>query len=558
MADAKTKAKKTLSNSRVVLIVLGMAGLFFLYGGISSAEEMTKVEKLDENKITLYKDIFDQSFYSEAVNQLDFGRWGRKIFRKKIPSANVNVFDEVPDSNFFINRHERQKLSLAELEKGFCETKGPDLSRPLTLVAAEQQDLHFEFVVEDAAKDQYILRFDRQTNLELNTAAEVIASRFYHAIGYNVPQYTILFFKPEQITIGKDAITCDNSGFVKKLDQIILMRYLVSIPQTPDGFYRASANKVPAGESLGSFSFWSRRKNDPSDPVNHRDRREIRTLGIFSSWLNDYGIYESDTIDMLEKEGDQTFVQHYLASFTNALGAYIDGPKPPMFGYEHMVDYGEIFKTILAFGFREKPWQKKWRAAEQKPHPSPAVGYFSNQCFDPAKYKTELPYEAFRVTTRADGFWAAKIMASFSDEDIRSLVKAGHYTDPEASDYIANTLIERRDIITRYWFSKVAPLDGFEFSNSKLSFKDLAADQGFEEEGSAVYLAEIFESGKHRKTLAKIDSRKPELTIDPSWFKIAPQIEVVIKALRPDATKKSSAVVVLLTSDSIQGIHHED
>ena len=48
-----------------------------------------------------------------------------------------------------------------------------------------------------------------------------------------------------------------------------------------------------------------------------------------------------------------------------------------------------------------------------------------DELFDPARYKTEFPYEAFRVVTRADGFWAAKLLMSFSDGDIRAMVKAG-------------------------------------------------------------------------------------------------------------------------------------
>ena len=56
---------------------------------------------INRQKTGLYKDVFDQGVYYEGVNQLDLGRWGRKIFGKKIPSANVNIFDEVPDSSFY-------------------------------------------------------------------------------------------------------------------------------------------------------------------------------------------------------------------------------------------------------------------------------------------------------------------------------------------------------------------------------------------------------------------------------------------------------------------------
>lgn len=537
--------------------VLAAFVLSLFFGGTSSfAAEINQVEKPQENEVTLYKDVFDQAFYSEALNQLDLGRWVRKIFRKTVPSANVNIFDEVPDSTFFTNRQGRQRLSTEDLEKGACETEGPDVSRPLTLIAAEQQGLRYGFVVEDAKKDQYILRFDLQSHPELNTGAEVVASRFYHAIGYNTPQYTVFFFKPEQLEISPDAITFDNTGFVKKLTRNILDRYFTSIPQTADGFYRASADKVLPGKEIGEFSFMSRRKNDPDDPVNHRDRREIRALGIFAAWLNDYGVYENNTYDMLVTGNGKNHIKHYLADFTHTLGASTEGAKPPMVGYEYMADYGETFKTILALGLREKPWQKQWREAGEKQHPLPAVGYFSNEGFNPAKYKTELPYEAFRMVTRADGLWAAKILASFSDEDIRAMVKAGQYTDARAMEHLVQTLIERRDLIARYWFSQGGALDSFGFSNGKISFKDLAVDHGFEKQENTSYSVEVFTEGR-KKEIAKFTSTEPGFSVDPSWTGDGRKAEITIRVRRV-SSPESPLVKLLLDPGGICGIRHED
>lgn len=535
-----------------------LTALLFVLTPAVHAGDGAKAGKPEVEEIGFYQDVFDQNFYSEAANQFDLGRWGRKLFHKKIPSANVNIFDEVPDSSFFTNRHARRKLPVAELEQGFRETEGPDMSRPLTVIGIEQEGLECGFLVEDARKDRYILRFDPQNHAELNTAAELIASRFYHALGYNVPQYTLLIFKPEQLAITPDAVAYDNTGFVKKLTQELLDRYLVSMLQNPDGSYRASAGKIPPGEEAGSFNFWSRRKNDPEDSVNHRDRREIRALGIFSAWLNDHGLYESNTVDMKVTENGKTAFKHYLTDFTCALGASTGGPKPPMFGYEYIIDYGETFKTMLALGFREKPWQKKWREAGEQPDPNPAVGYFSNQLFDPAKFKPQLPYEAFRIATRADGFWAAKIMASFSDDDIRAMVRAGQYTDPAAADTIAKTLIERRDIIVRHWLSQVNPLDGFEFSNGKLSFRDLAAERGFEKKEGTVYTAEVFADGKAKKPRKKVTAHGTEFMIDPSWYGTSGGAEVLIRALRLSSSKESPFVKVILGPEGVRGIRRED
>lgn len=506
----------------------------------------------------LYKDIFDQNFYSEGVNQLDLGRWWRKIAHKKIPAANINIFDEVPDSNFFTNRHARVRLSETELEKGYHENEGTELGQPLTVIAAEQKGVNYGFIVEDAKKDRHLLKFDSQGHLEMNTGAEVIASRFYHALGYNVPQYVILFFKSDQIKASETAITYNNTGFVKKLDQKILEEYLLTIPQTAEGVYRASASKLLKGQAAGDVSFWSRKKKDPQDIVNHRDRREIRALGIFSAWLNNDDVRESSTLYMKVDENGQVVFTPYLFGFMNALGSSAEGAKPPMLGHEYLVDYGEAFKSFLALGFREKPWQKRWREAGEKVNPLPAVGYFSSEHFDPSKHKTFLPYEAFRLVTRADGFWAAKNIMAFSDEDIRAMVKAGQYSDPATADYIAKTLIERRQKIAQYWFAQANPLDKFKMTGNHLSFQDLAIEHGFvSKEGTAYYVDVVSAEAKSKK-ISTLKTTESVISILPEWLSGSGNIRCLIRTERSSSRELSPSVAITLDASGIRSIRHAD
>jgi hypothetical protein len=311
------------------------------------------------------------------------------------------------------------------------------------------------------------------------------------------------------------------------------------------------------GSYHGIFSFESRRKDDPADRVNHRDRREIRTLGIFAAWLNHYDLRESDTLDISVEENGETKTKHYLADFNGALGSTQEGPKQPMLGYEYMIDYGEIAKSILALGFREKPWQKKWRAEGEKIQGSPAVGYFTNELFDPARYKTQFPYEAFRLVTRADGFWAAKLLMSFSDEDIRAMVNAGQYSNVKDADTIAKTLIERRDMIARFWFSRANPLDGFAFDGGKLSFKDLAVDYGFASKEGNVYLAEVMIDGRKEK-ISQFETKELAFNIKPEWIPASGSAKILLRVKRVSDKKTSPAVTILLNAGGVQGIRRED
>ena len=546
----KTNGKKIWLGT--IFAILGVCVIGFT--GTAVAGEVVKFKKSESS---FYSDLFDQSVYNEGVNQLDLGRWGRRLFGKKLPSKDVNVFDEVPDSAFFKNRQGRERLSAEALEKGYQEISEPDLSKPLRITAAEQRGIYPRFWAQDARGDEYLLEFDPQGNMELATGAEIVASRFYYALGYAVPQFTILLIKPDQLQVASGATTWEDTGFKKALSQKRFEEYLMILPQNGKGLYRASTCKIMKGNYHGIFSFESRRKDDPADLINHRDLREIRTLGIFASWLNHYDLRESDTLDMSVEENGQTVLKHYIVDFNGALGSMQEGPKAPMIGYEHAIDYGETFKSILALGFREKPWQKKWRLAGEKISGSPAVGYFTNDLFDPARYKTEFPYEAFRLVTRADGFWAAKLLMSFSDEDIRAMIKAGQYSDAKDADVIARTLIERRDKIIRFWLFRANPLDGFSFSGGKLSFKDLAVERGLASKEGTIYHVEVSHDGRKGK-IAQFATEEPVLHIQPEWISAKGEAKILIRVGHASSKKLGPAVTVLLRADGILGIRHED
>lgn len=489
-----------------------------------------------------YKDIYEQNVHSEIVNQLDLSRQSRRLFHKPLRSADVNIFDEVPDSAFYTKRHARMVLSKDEMAKAYAETVGPDLSRNLTVIGGEINGLQSTYRVKDARGDTYLLKFDSAENAELSTAAEVIASRVYYALGYNVPQYTVVSIPAGKLKVGEATKIKDDTGFVKTLTQERLDEYLLFSPQSEDGSFRVSATKIISGESKGFFSFTGRRKNDPDDLVNHRDRREIRALSVFSAWVNNTDVSESNTYDALVTENGKTFLKHYLIDFNSALGSSHRGVKPPMFGHEYAADFGETTKAFLTLGFWEKPWQKRWREAGEKASDLPGVGYFDNRHFPEAHYKVQLPYEAFKRLTRADGFWAAKQIMAFSDDDIRAMVSAGKISSKESVDDIVKTLIERRNLIGQYWFSKANSLDDFKVESGKLAFKDLAVNAGFATSRSYIVSA-LNEKNKVVKT----------------WTVNEPQIQVDSnQILEIRTSEKDPSVRVSVNADGVASVHHQD
>ena len=78
-----------------------------------------------------------------------------------------------------------------------------------------------------------------------------------------------------------------------------------------------------------------------------------------------------------------------------------------------------------------------------------------------------------------DAFWAARIVARFSDDAIRALVAKGKYSDPTAADALADALIKRRDTIKDVWLTVVNPIVNATLSpDGELRFENAAVTHG--------------------------------------------------------------------------------
>ena len=107
----------------------------------------------------------------------------------------------------------------------------------------------------------------------------------------------------------------------------------------------------------------------------------------------------------------------------------------------------------------------------------PGVGRIESEHFQPERWKPTLPNPAFLNARDDDTFWAAQRVMAFSDEAIRAVVASGAFSDAQASQYLSQVLIERRDAIGRTWLTHRNPLtkptvdpEGY------LSFRNAASD----------------------------------------------------------------------------------
>jgi hypothetical protein len=509
-------------------------------------------------KATLYTDLVNQSMHYEFTSYLRLDRVYNKLFNKKVHAEDINVYDEVPDSAFFENRHARNPLTIEQLVKGPAVNDGP-ADGTLTVTKGKSEGLNPGFFIKDSRGDKYLLKFDPATHRELTTSTESIVSRFYHAFGSHVPQYTVFVFDPSRLVPAEDATMIDRTGFKKKLTQDKLEEFMIQIPLDDKGLMRASASKILKGEPMGAFNFIGRRKDDPEDKIRHEKRRVIRALRVFGSWLNNNDVRRQNTLDMWVTEDGRSFLKHYLIDFNSSFGAAAKGSKPPQFTHEYFVDYGEVVRNMFGFGFRRSDWQKRWDENGKKENDSQSLGYFDNKYFSPEKYKVQLPYYAFKDLTRADGYWAAKIIMAFKDDEIRSLISTGRLSEKENEEYIYQMLRERQEAIGRYWYSQATPAENFSLRERVLTFADIEVESGFARAEDSVYTVEAFSgNGKKGLRLGRLESRETSFELPADWLSRKEKITLLLRAKRVTEKQARPYVFVEINNEKITRALHQD
>ena len=104
-----------------------------------------------------------------------------------------------------------------------------------------------------------------------------MGSRFFHACGYNVPEETIVYWKPDLLRIKEGVTYTDNSGQVQPLTMDVLNEVLENVERSPDGYIRSLASAALKNVK-GPFSYNGTRRDDPNDWCKHEHRRELRAL----------------------------------------------------------------------------------------------------------------------------------------------------------------------------------------------------------------------------------------------------------------------------------------
>ena len=390
-------------------------------------------------------------------------------------AGNLNTIDEVPDSSWFTNRIGVRPITTNELLRGPNHGPAPEPER-WTIIREKSAGFAPGFTARDAEGDTWFVSFDPPSNPEGATAAMVVATKLFWALGYNQVETFITTVRPDRLVIDPSATARRPSGKRTAITQSDLRAVLDRGARNGDGSYRVAAGRLLPGKTLGGFEYHGTRSDDPNDLVPHEHRRELRALRVFGAWTNLTDMKSGNTLDSVITTNGRGVVRHYLQDVGSTFGMGANGPHDWDEGWEYLYEGGATRRRVFSFGFARSPWQ----TASYEEHQ--AIGRFEGHAFDPLTWKPRVPTAAFVNMRDDDGFWAARRVMAFTNDMIRAVVKEGQYSDPRAEALLANVLIQRRDKIGRAYLTRINPIvDPALDADNVLTFGNAAVQYDFAE-----------------------------------------------------------------------------
>jgi hypothetical protein len=398
---------------------------------------------------------------------------------------NADPSDGVVNSTWFTHRNSVSPLSPDAVRRGPRRLEGP--TDPLTVTSIKAEGVTPGFNAKDATGARWIIKFDPPDMPELASGAEVVTTNLVWAAGYNTPENYIYSLDPDALVLDDDlemvlfddlarpvVYSVTGEGDRQLTKELFLEQVLARYPRRPDGTIRALASRFLDGIPIGPFSYSGVRFDDPNDVIPHEHRRELRGLYSIAAWLNHTDVKGGNSLDMFVPAAQQPaggtrigYVKHYLIDFGSTLGSAAADRHIPRDGVENLFDLNMMGRRLTSLGAYRASWQKI-----PTPETPPALGYYSLDNYNPGDWRPNLPNPAFNNASPADAYWGAKIVMSFTDQQLAGAVDAGQYSDPADARALLDVLRQRRDATGRYWFAQVSPIENVAIEDGVLTFDD--------------------------------------------------------------------------------------
>jgi len=387
-------------------------------------------------------------------------------------ARDINTIDEVPDSSWFTNRIGSTEVSASELARGPA-FGAPPVPEKWVIIREKTAGANPGFTARDGAGETWFLSFDPPSRPEGGTAAVVVATKLFWALGYNQVETFLTTFDPKRAEIDPKATVRRPSGDRTPFTRGDMHAVLDKVARSADGTYRVAAGRALPGKILGGFRYAGTRPDDPNDIVEHEHRRELRALRVFGAWTNLTDLKAGNTLDTLVTENGRTFVKHYLQDVGSTFGM-ANREHEWDIGWEYFYEAGATRRRLFSFGFALSPWQTV-------PYTEyPSIGRFEGDTFDPTRWKPQTPTTAYLELRADDAFWAARRVMAFTDDLIREAVHTGQFSDPAAERHLGAILSKRRDTIGNTYLTGINPVINPRLdANGTLTFDNAAVAAGF-------------------------------------------------------------------------------
>ena len=103
-------------------------------------------------------------------------------------------------------------MTLDELKRGPGNANAPTTGSPWQVLVVKPFGLNPGVLVADAKNTLYLLRFDPLGYEGLATGAEMVTSRFLHALGYHVPENYLVRFERSQLEANVEGQAVSSAG----------------------------------------------------------------------------------------------------------------------------------------------------------------------------------------------------------------------------------------------------------------------------------------------------------------------------------------------------------
>lgn len=372
----------------ILLLMLAGCGQLRYYNTTASVDKRARAHKEG------WTGRFLKNNYYYPVRDVFDPRVWASLFDPDEPRAwDVDSSGDVPAGSFYAHRAIDQ---ITPDRAGLGPASGPLPKAPWKLIKARDGKIPVSFIAEDATGRRFMVKLDDPDYPEARSAAAVIATRVLWLLGYHVPANYV--------------VTIEGTGVAEY-----------------DG-RRAEASLFIEGEVLGQFKFdWL------------RYRRQMRGLRLACAWLDDVDRSANNTL-LVFRDGRSTY---YLLDFDSTLGLWKGRPKMPWLGHRHFWDPNWAAIDVLSLGLLSRSQVRHRRPV------SKAVGIYYADDFDPLAWKNEHPNSAFRFMSRADRNWMIERIAKITPDQLRAIVKAAKYSNPQDEEHVFRTLRRRQDKILR-------------------------------------------------------------------------------------------------------------